>query len=144
MILRMLLILMFIAPTSVAWANIDSLLIAASDTTRAFDERESLLKAAAKNDPLGRAAHALGALYMLRGKSHVHEAERWLKRAMQKQPNNGNILTSLAEYYWRIGRRTTAIVYAKRGIERDPDNVCLLYTSPSPRDGLLSRMPSSA
>ena len=25
-----------------------------------------------------------------------------------------------------------------------PTNVCLLYTSPSPRDGLLSRMPSSA
>ena len=25
-----------------------------------------------------------------------------------------------------------------------PDNDCLLYTSPSPRDGLLSRMPSSA
>ena len=24
------------------------------------------------------------------------------------------------------------------------DGVCLLYTSPSPRDGLLSRMPSSA
>ena len=24
------------------------------------------------------------------------------------------------------------------------DNYCLLYTSPSPRDGLLSRMPSSA
>ena len=27
--------------------------------------------------------------------------------------------------------------------EEEPD-VCLLYTSPSPRDGLLSRMPSSA
>ena len=25
-----------------------------------------------------------------------------------------------------------------------PPNICLLYTSPSPRDGLLSRMPSSA
>ena len=25
-----------------------------------------------------------------------------------------------------------------------PDYTCLLYTSPSPRDGLLSRMPSSA
>ena len=25
-----------------------------------------------------------------------------------------------------------------------PDSLCLLYTSPSPRDGLLSRMPSSA
>ena len=28
--------------------------------------------------------------------------------------------------------------------EFDYDNICLLYTSPSPRDGLLSRMPSSA
>ena len=27
---------------------------------------------------------------------------------------------------------------------RDMYNNCLLYTSPSPRDGLLSRMPSSA
>ena len=26
----------------------------------------------------------------------------------------------------------------------EPVNPCLLYTSPSPRDGLLSRMPSSA
>ena len=26
----------------------------------------------------------------------------------------------------------------------DHDSTCLLYTSPSPRDGLLSRMPSSA
>ena len=26
----------------------------------------------------------------------------------------------------------------------DPKDICLLYTSPSPRDGLLSRMPSSA
>ena len=27
---------------------------------------------------------------------------------------------------------------------QDNPNTCLLYTSPSPRDGLLSRMPSSA
>ena len=26
----------------------------------------------------------------------------------------------------------------------DKEYICLLYTSPSPRDGLLSRMPSSA
>ena len=31
----------------------------------------------------------------------------------------------------------------KKGCERDI-RLCLLYTSPSPRDGLLSRMPSSA
>ena len=29
-------------------------------------------------------------------------------------------------------------------LEKTKDWVCLLYTSPSPRDGLLSRMPSSA
>ena len=28
--------------------------------------------------------------------------------------------------------------------DRGVDDACLLYTSPSPRDGLLSRMPSSA
>ena len=32
----------------------------------------------------------------------------------------------------------------KMGIKASPTCVCLLYTSPSPRDGLLSRMPSSA
>ena len=29
-------------------------------------------------------------------------------------------------------------------MNRTEANICLLYTSPSPRDGLLSRMPSSA
>ena len=29
-------------------------------------------------------------------------------------------------------------------VRRERDSSCLLYTSPSPRDGLLSRMPSSA
>ena len=33
---------------------------------------------------------------------------------------------------------------AKFRYEGRPANICLLYTSPSPRDGLLSRMPSSA
>ena len=28
--------------------------------------------------------------------------------------------------------------------EQSQSTICLLYTSPSPRDGLLSRMPSSA
>ena len=35
--------------------------------------------------------------------------------------------------------------FIARGQGLDEDfNICLLYTSPSPRDGLLSRMPSSA
>ena len=38
--------------------------------------------------------------------------------------------------------RNALIVHSKKGIETHRS--CLLYTSPSPRDGLLSRMPSSA
>ena len=33
---------------------------------------------------------------------------------------------------------------SRLGVVRAADYACLLYTSPSPRDGLLSRMPSSA
>ena len=33
---------------------------------------------------------------------------------------------------------------ARKLVETARNKVCLLYTSPSPRDGLLSRMPSSA
>ena len=47
--------------------------------------------------------------------------------------------------------RATAIEFANRGarlivadIDLSVAQDCLLYTSPSPRDGLLSRMPSSA
>ena len=37
-----------------------------------------------------------------------------------------------------------AIISTSKGIMTDKKARCLLYTSPSPRDGLLSRMPSSA
>ena len=44
------------------------------------------------------------------------------------------------------GSSTTSLIFqnAKVPIENLLYEVCLLYTSPSPRDGLLSRMPSSA
>src|SRR5665647_38073 len=38
------------------------------------------------------------------------------------------------------GNAPGLVIMALRGLSQD----CLLYTSPSPRDGLLSRMPSSA
>ena len=47
---------------------------------------------------------------------------------------SGNVLT-----------KSDVIKWAMSGdINQDKVRICLLYTSPSPRDGLLSRMPSSA
>ena len=42
------------------------------------------------------------------------------------------------------GDQPEAIKKLVNGANKDQFNHCLLYTSPSPRDGLLSRMPSSA
>ena len=49
---------------------------------------------------------------------------------------DGKAKDRLADYLESVGH---TIVSTKEDF-----NVCLLYTSPSPRDGLLSRMPSSA
>ena len=38
----------------------------------------------------------------------------------------------------------TGILAAHMRAQKEQSSGCLLYTSPSPRDGLLSRMPSSA
>ena len=41
-------------------------------------------------------------------------------------------------------RESVERAWSALGLDPDRLNICLLYTSPSPRDGLLSRMPSSA
>ena len=43
----------------------------------------------------------------------------------------------------RNTEKTSAVLENSKGAGTDT-GTCLLYTSPSPRDGLLSRMPSSA
>ena len=44
-----------------------------------------------------------------------------------------------------IGTKLTAVKhFCEPKMPVDGNLTCLLYTSPSPRDGLLSRMPSSA
>ena len=45
-------------------------------------------------------------------------------------------------YISRSGQITNIVIGGNDSVELPA--VCLLYTSPSPRDGLLSRMPSSA
>ena len=41
-------------------------------------------------------------------------------------------------------RETVAVKTLPKSVRVEISMICLLYTSPSPRDGLLSRMPSSA
>ena len=52
----------------------------------------------------------------------------------------------LEEVMYNGGKQCVKIAHRKHGMCRTNVwiNDCLLYTSPSPRDGLLSRMPSSA
>ena len=53
--------------------------------------------------------------------------------------------TPLNSYLTTIADKLSSGVFSKAAKKLGYDNVyCLLYTSPSPRDGLLSRMPSSA
>ena len=63
--------------------------------------------------------------------------------------NKHLLLLFLVVWYWNwvsflIGYNTKNIDDPNRKLDLIIDNICLLYTSPSPRDGLLSRMPSSA
>ena len=50
-------------------------------------------------------------------------------------------ITELAAKYSQMGADELVFYDISASTE---DKTCLLYTSPSPRDGLLSRMPSSA
>ena len=47
-----------------------------------------------------------------------------------------------AHAYQYISQEISNLLNKKE--QKDEQGTCLLYTSPSPRDGLLSRMPSSA
>ena len=61
-------------------------------------------------------------------------------------PLNGSVRISGAKNAVLPIMTATIIAPGSYKIKRVPDlrDTCLLYTSPSPRDGLLSRMPSSA
>ena len=63
----------------------------------------------------------------------IVKEEKILLIAMESKDNN-EIINATKEVL-------KACTYDKLDIDKLP---CLLYTSPSPRDGLLSRMPSSA
>ena len=54
------------------------------------------------------------------------------------------LAADVAGYSRLMGTDEAGTARALREYRATLDPICLLYTSPSPRDGLLSRMPSSA
>ena len=57
----------------------------------------------------------------------------------QTQPDRNQ-----AWYHVLVDGNQQVTYVAESNLSYDQSGLCLLYTSPSPRDGLLSRMPSSA
>ena len=107
----------------------------------------------------------LGYLYLCSGE--VMLGRKFLRLAHRLQPSERNILRHLAEAEFVNGNFAKSVELLGMSIELNPSKRrpkellawllatspyedtrdglhCLLYTSPSPRDGLLSRMPSSA
>ena len=84
-----------------------------------------------------------GALHFLLGPSGCGKTTALRLLAGLEKVTSGQILFD--------GKDVTKLAAADRGVGMVfqnyalwPHMTCLLYTSPSPRDGLLSRMPSSA
>ena len=77
--------------------------------------------------------------------------QKFLYRLFENQSTQKVAITMPRMYFemtgisYDQGRKTSPIQKYKSVIDNNGNEVsCLLYTSPSPRDGLLSRMPSSA
>ena len=76
--------------------------------------------------------------------SHFDEKLDWLPRLLEETALGTDSNVSIIFYHKGSGKvRLENPVEAAAAYMDDASN-CLLYTSPSPRDGLLSRMPSSA
>ena len=67
----------------------------------------------------------------------IQQNNKWLVKGVSLEVEKGKIVTLIGPN--GSGKSTTAKIAL--GIYK---NICLLYTSPSPRDTAISRMPSSA
>ena len=83
---------------------------------------------------------------LIRAQGGAYGAGMFVSRSMMlatysyRDPN----ITSTIEAFDSLGEIAEKLEMTDRDFENQKISSCLLYTSPSPRDGLLSRMPSSA
>ena len=84
----------------------------------------------------------LGEIGVVTSQNRGHPPEFWAERCTARicgiSENADGHIRQQAEAF-RLAIYSAILYHIKEAI-----NSCLLYTSPSPRDGLLSRMPSSA
>ena len=84
----------------------------------------------------------------IEGKFSNAEKREQERASKDAQNNSLNLKNIWASYLGSKGEELRGVVTDKNRFENHIEpvlgNICLLYTSPSPRDGLLSRMPSSA
>ena len=75
-------------------------------------------------------------------------ASQWYEKSLGINYNYAPAINNLANLKRQGGNNQEAVDLFKRAIQADPQlaqaYICLLYTSPSPRDPKTSRMPSSA
>ena len=81
---------------------------------------------------------------MIFSKSEYIERLNKVKKSMQEKGIDLLISQDTANINYLTGYDAWSFYYAQCVIIHIDSEDCLLYTSPSPRDGLLSRMPSSA
>ena len=84
---------------------------------------------------LGLSDHSL--VYCVLKSGRPRGAPKTIEYRSYKNYNKDSFIEDLENIPWHVVFNNTDNV-------DDCVNTCLLYTSPSPRDGLLSRMPSSA
>ena len=88
-----------------------------------------------------KAMHEASPFQKHKEKLYSHQDQFQLIREWAKERglyDKGNATTQYVKLQEEAGELAKAL------LKNDQPEVCLLYTSPSPRDGLLSRMPSSA
>ena len=81
---------------------------------------------------------------VLKKLSQYEGAITYYNKVIELNPNYADVYNNLGNTYNQLNRYDEAIINFEKALELKPHYPCLLYTSPSPRDGLLSRMPSSA
>ena len=80
----------------------------------------------------------------LHSQGRILEAAECYKEFINKGFFDHRVFSNYGLILKDFGKLKEAEILQRKSIEIEPNYSCLLYTSPSPRDRRLSRMPSSA